>query len=116
PEHIRVGEAHEGARAALERDFGVRTHTDNVQVLTDSAVLVVAVKPQDSAAVLSRLGPALRATRPLIVSVIAGIRIASVAAWCGEELAIVRAMPNRPALLGAGATGIFAPPAVGGAQ
>ena len=116
PEHIRVGDASAAVRGALERDFGIRTHADNRAAIADASVLVVAIKPQDSAAVLAQLAPQLRAQRPLIVSVVAGIRIASLTAWCGEGLAILRAMPNRPALLGAGATGIFAPAGVSPAQ
>jgi pyrroline-5-carboxylate reductase len=45
--------------------------------------------------------------------VAAGVRVAAIEAWCGGGLAVVRAMPNRPALVGAGATGLFAPPATG---
>ena len=116
PEHVRVSDASDAVRASLEQDFNVRTHADNAAAIADAAVLVLAVRPQDSAAVLSRLAPQLRAARPLIVSVVAGIRIASLSGWCGEDLAIVRAMPNRSALLGAGATGIFAPERVSAAQ
>ncbi|HXA93437.1 MAG TPA: pyrroline-5-carboxylate reductase [Steroidobacteraceae bacterium] len=116
PEHVRVSDASDAVRASLEQDFNVRTHADNAAAIADAAVLVLAVRPQDSAAVLSRLAPQLRAARPLIVSVVAGIRIASLSGWYGEDLAIVRAMPNRSALLGAGATGIFAPERVSAAQ
>jgi pyrroline-5-carboxylate reductase len=116
PDAVRVGEASAGVRASLEADFGVRTYADNAAAIADAPVIVVALRPQDSAAVLSRLAPDLRTACPLIVSVAAGIRIASLAAWCGAEVPIVRAMPNRPALLGAGATGIFAPERVGPAH
>jgi pyrroline-5-carboxylate reductase len=116
PEHVRVADASDAVRAGLERDFSVRTYADNAAAIADAEMIVVAVKPQDSAAVLSRLAPGLRSARPLMMSVVAGIQIASLSAWCGKELAIVRAMPNRPALLGAGATGIFAPPGVSAAQ
>ena len=115
PEHIRVGEASDVVRGALERDFGIRTYADNAAAIADATVIVVAIRPQDSAVVLSRLAPQLRTRQPLVVSVVAGIRIASLSAWCGEDLPIVRAMPNRPALLGAGATGIFAPERVSAA-
>lgn len=116
PENIRVGEASAVVRGALERDYGIRAYADNAAAIAAASVVVVAIKPQDSAVVLSRLAPQLRTQRPLIVSVVAGIRIASLVAWCGENLTIVRAMPNRPALLGAGATGIFAPEHVSAAE
>ena len=51
-----------------------------------------------------------RAGRALIISIMAGIRIGALQGWCGKDLSIVRAMPNRPALLGAGATALYAPP------
>jgi pyrroline-5-carboxylate reductase len=47
---------------------------------------------------------------PLVVSIAAGIRVADISSWCGPGVVVVRAMPNRPALNGAGATGIYAPP------
>lgn len=112
PEHIHVGEAFESARAALEKDFGVPVTSDNATAVGGAGVVVLAVKPQDAGAVLAPLAPVLQQTRPLIVSVCAGLRVAALENWAGGGLPVVRSMPNRPALVGAGATGLYAAPGV----
>lgn len=109
---ISVGEAFEAARAALVREFAVAVHPDNAQAVADADLVVVAVKPQDAGAALSPLRPLLIERRPIILSVAAGIRVSSLEAWCGTGVPVVRAMPNRPALVGAGATGLYAPQSV----
>lgn len=74
----------------------------------DSNTLVLAVKPQT----LPDLAPSLREAvgrgQPLVISVAAGITTARLAGWLGEDTRLVRAMPNTPALVGAGVTGLFA--------
>ncbi len=105
---IAVGEPVAAAREALTRDFGVRATADNLAAITGAQLIVLAVKPQEMGAVLAPLAPALAAARPLILSIAAGIRIADLQRWCGAGLSIIRAMPNRPALVGAGATGMYA--------
>ncbi|HUI62584.1 MAG TPA: pyrroline-5-carboxylate reductase [Steroidobacteraceae bacterium] len=109
PEHISVGESGEAARTALARDFGVQATPDNTAAVQAATLLVVAVKPQDVGQVLRPLQPILLRNRPTVVSVAAGIRVSSLESWCGAGVPVVRAMPNRPALVGAGATGLFAP-------
>lgn len=116
PEHIFVGEALESARAALSRDFGVAATADNAAAIEGASVVVLAVKPQDAGAVLTPLAPVFQRTRPLLVSVCAGLRTSTLEAWCGGNLPVVRAMPNRPALVGAGATGLFASSGVAAAH
>src|SRR5262249_10793038 len=94
------------------REFGVTATDDNRTALADASIVVLAVKPQDAAAVLRPLAAAFAVTRPLLISVAAGVRIAALESWCGAGVPVMRAMPNRPARLGAGATGVYAPPAV----
>jgi pyrroline-5-carboxylate reductase len=65
-------------------------------------------------AVLTPLQSLLQRNRPTVLSVAAGIRVAALEGWCGPGIAVVRAMPNRPALVGAGATGLYAPDSVEG--
>lgn len=108
PEHIAVGEASSAARASLAADFGVSATADNATAIDGAAVVVLAVKPQDAQALVTSLAPVIQRTRPLLVSVCAGLRVAALESWCGGNIRIVRAMPNRPALVGAGATGLFA--------
>lgn len=112
PEAICVGESYEPARAALAKDLGVMATADNAAAVANATIVVLAVKPQDAGAVLAPLAPLLQRTRPLLISVCAGLKVAALESWAGGQLAVVRTMPNRPAFVGAGATGLFAPPTV----
>jgi pyrroline-5-carboxylate reductase len=110
---IRVGEPDAGHRALLARDYGVQATADNAAAVADARIVVLAVKPQEMARVAAALAPAL-AGNALLLSVAAGITTADVARWYPRAPA-VRAMPNRPALLGAGITGLYAPATVSAA-
>lgn len=101
-----VGEPLEAAREALHRDFAVAVSADN-GLCAGCDLLVLAVKPQEMRNVLTALRPTLAGRTPLLLSIAAGIRIDDLRAWC-PGLQVVRAMPNRPALFGAGATALFA--------
>jgi pyrroline-5-carboxylate reductase len=116
PEHITVGESSQSAREALSADFGVQSTDDNAAAVEPASVIVIAVKPQVARTVLAPLQPALQRNRPVVISIAAGIRLAALENWCGAGVPVVRAMPNRPALVGAGATGLFAPASVAGAH
>lgn len=115
-EHLSVGESQPAARAALARELGITATADNRAAVADAAIVVLAVKPQEAAAVLSPLAPLLGTARPLLLSVLAGVRVAELEAWCGPGVPVLRAMPNRAALIGAGATGLYAPPTVSSEQ
>ena len=112
PEHLTVGESAQAARDSLATDFGIQATPDNAAAVESASVVVVAVKPQIAGSVLVPLQPCLQRTRPLVISVAAGIRVAALESWCGAAVPVIRAMPNRPALVGAGATAIFAPPGI----
>jgi pyrroline-5-carboxylate reductase len=107
PEQISVGESVEAARSALARDLGITATADNVVAVENAELIVLAVKPQDAAEVLASLKPLLARNHPVVLSVAAGIRACTLEAWCGPEIPVVRAMPNRPALVGAGVTGLY---------
>jgi pyrroline-5-carboxylate reductase len=107
PSQLRVGEPVESQRALLQRELGVAALADNAAALEGAAVVVLAVKPQQLLGLLGELGDALRRQRPLLLSIAAGLRLADLSAAC-PGLPIVRAMPNRPALVGAGVTGLYA--------
>jgi pyrroline-5-carboxylate reductase len=113
---IKVGEPLAEARSALQRDSGIEASGDNAAVVRDATLVVLAVKPQDAGHVLRALQGALLAARPVVLSIAAGLRLTDLARACPPGTAIVRAMPNRPALLGAGVTGMYAPPSVSAAQ
>jgi pyrroline-5-carboxylate reductase len=115
-QHLCIGEPQSQARAALERELSVRTAADNGDAIADAALVVLAVKPQIAAPVLQGLAAALQHSRPVLLSIVAGLRLAELALLCPPGVPIVRAMPNRPALIGAGITGLYASPAVTAAQ
>jgi len=105
---ITVSEPQEASRQALVREFGVRVTADNSEAVRGAQVVVLAVKPQLMSGVARALAPALREGRPLVISVAAGIRSDRLQHWLGAGIAVVRSMPNRPALIGAGASGLYA--------
>jgi len=112
PERIRVAEPDARRRAFLAERYGVETLADNARAVAGVEVVVLAVKPQVLASVARALAPALD-HRPLVLSVAAGIRTDALQRWLGAGVPVVRAMPNTPALVGSGASGLYAPPEVG---
>jgi len=105
---MSVGEPAAPARELLQRDFHVRVSADNRAAIDHCELVIVAVKPQEAGNVLRPLAPQLRDGRTVLVSVAAGIPIASLSAWVGPAVPIIRTMPNRPALIGAGITALYA--------
>ena len=116
PVSIRVAEPVEVLRAALAQDFGVTAVADAAQAVPGAALWVMAVKPQVMHEVCAGLAEAAQLAAPVIVSIAAGITSGQLDRWLGGDRAIVRAMPNTPALLGAGVTGLFANDRVTAAQ
>jgi pyrroline-5-carboxylate reductase len=113
---IRVGEPNAELAAALARDFGVAAAADNASAVQAAATWVLAVKPQVMNAVCTALRSAAQAQKPLVISIAAGIRTGQIESWLGGDVAVVRCMPNTPALIGAGASGLFANAVVSAAQ
>jgi len=114
--HITVADINLAGLQAIANDYGVQTTTDNNAAVAAADVVVLAVKPQQMAAVLGAMRDALAVAAPVLVSVAAGLRVADLARWSPPGIAIVRAMPNRPALISAGASGLYADATVGAAQ
>lgn len=104
---IEVVEPQVALRQTLQQEHGVRTASAIASAALDGQVVVLAVKPQVMAAVCAELAPRL-AAGTLIVSIAAGITLAALRDWVGTGAVLVRAMPNTPALLGAGMTGLYA--------
>jgi pyrroline-5-carboxylate reductase len=105
-----------GDKLAMLAAKGVHTTGDNGEVVQACSIIVLAVKPQALAAVLQPLQPVLRTRAVLLISIAAGIPVQSLQAWTHPQQAIVRCMPNTPALVLAGASGLFANAAVSAAQ
>lgn len=109
---IRVSEPVPELREALHRDFGVQVVDGNATAVDGAGTWVLAVKPQVLRGVCEALAPIAQQARPLVVSIAAGITATQLERWLGGGIAVVRCMPNTPALLGAGVTGLFANPRV----
>jgi pyrroline-5-carboxylate reductase len=116
PSSIRVAEPVAELRDSLARDFGIHTFTDNATAAAGATTWVLAVKPQVMRTVCEAVVGAAQAAKPLVVSIAAGITAEQLERWLGGGLAVVRTMPNTPALLGAGVTGLYANARVNAAQ
>ena len=117
PGTIRVAEPVSALREALHADFGVAAFETGAEAVAGADTWVLATKPQVLREVCEALAAQARAARPLLVSIAAGITTAQIARWLGDAaLPVVRTMPNTPALLGAGATGLYANAAVDAAS
>ncbi len=108
PSAIRVAEPVAELRDALAKAFGVEVHADAIDAAADTGTWMFAVKPQVMRAVCEKLAPQARSSQPLAISIAAGITAGQLQRWLGGDVAVVRCMPNTPALLGAGVTGLFA--------
>lgn len=106
--NLSVAEPRAEARQALGREFGVTCFAENRLAAAEADVLVLAVKPQIMPAIHAELQDTLARRRPLLISIAAGVRLDQLERWFGHTLPIVRCMPNTPALIGAGATGLCA--------
>ena len=112
PNSIWVADPNESVLRNHHSRFSVNTTADNGEAARHAQVIVLAVKPQVARTVAQALAPAMRDRRPLVISIAAGIRESDLRRWLGVDTAIVRTMPNTPALVGSGATALFANPAV----
>lgn len=112
PEKIRVSDVNRSLALGLSDRFGVVVCEDNSEAVQSASIVVLAVKPQVLQQVLEELAPLLGKTQPLLLSIAAGIACRSIESWSGGQKAIVRAMPNTPAMVQSGATGLFATPSV----
>ncbi len=103
---IRASDPGEETRARVSAEHGIETFADNAQAIDGADVVVLAVKPQAMKAVCEAIRPSLKPDQ-LVVSIAAGITCASMNNWLGAQ-PIVRCMPNTPALVRQGASGLFA--------
>ncbi len=116
PDRLLVSEPNADLRVQLSCDFGVDVFDNAAQACAEVDVVLVAVKPQLFRMVCEELSTALAGAKPLLISIAAGITTDQIDRWLGGGHAIVRCMPNTPALIGAGATGLYANTATSNAQ
>ncbi|MDP2809379.1 MAG: pyrroline-5-carboxylate reductase [Rhodocyclaceae bacterium] len=111
---IQVVEPVEASRERLAEAFGVRCAPSADAAALNCEVLMLAVKPQQMREAVAAFSGQL--TGQLVISIAAGLRLADIGRWLGGEaggyLKLVRTMPNTPALIGAGMTGLYADPSV----
>lgn len=94
--------------AELQDRFQVNTTSDNVLAVRRAETIVLAVKPQVMTPVIVGIAAAAKSATPLVISIAAGVREPDIRSSFGYDAAIIRTMPNTPALLGCGATALFA--------
>ncbi|QGM21104.1 pyrroline-5-carboxylate reductase [Spiribacter sp. 2438] len=114
---LRIAEPDAERRESLVREFGVQAFEDNATAARGADAVMLAVKPQTLATAVRPLANQLREQQSVVISVAAGVRSADIGRWLGgEDVPVVRAMPNTPALVKTGATALYATPAVNEAQ
>lgn len=94
--------------AHLKKTFDIHTTDDNEAAVLAADVVIFAIKPQLFAQVAQSLHRPIQQRKPLVISIAAGIREQHIQQWLGGDVSIVRTMPNTPALIGCGATALFA--------
>lgn len=109
-EQMRVVEIAAAAREKLEQTYGVRTHAAIDAEAMRSDCVVLAIKPQQMREAAAQLAPHVGGA--LVISIAAGIRAADLSRWLGNHSRIVRVMPNTPALVLAGMSGLYAMPGI----
>lgn len=93
---------------ALRAAAGIRTLQDNRAAVREADIVVLAVKPQVLKVVAQELADDIGRRRPLVISIAAGVRCDSLQSWLGGSAALVRTMPNTPAMIQSGATVLYA--------
>ncbi len=108
PERIFTSDPDKEKLSALSARFGVRSASSNSDAAANADVIVLAVKPQILKQVASALANEIQQRQPLVISIAAGVREKHLQSWLGGDVALIRSMPNTPAMLQAGATVLHA--------
>ena len=108
PQHLWVSDINPETLATLAKNLNVNTSASNEELINAVDVVVLAVKPQALSSVAKSAAILIRQKKSLVVSIAAGISQHSLSQWLGADTAIVRCMPNTPALVLTGATALYA--------
>lgn len=95
---------------SLQKQFNIHTQNNNNLAIESADIVILAIKPQVLQAVCRSLTSTVH--RPLFISIAAGVRAPDIDRWLGGQQRIIRCMPNTPALVGLGASALYANPAV----
>ncbi|MPQ77527.1 pyrroline-5-carboxylate reductase [Hydrogenovibrio sp. JE_KL2] len=98
----------ESKRQSISQTLGIACLEDNASAVAQSDIIVLAIKPQVLQNVCTEVCDATQQKNPLIISVAAGVRATDIVRWLGGKIAVVRCMPNTPAMIQSGATGLYA--------
>ncbi|MBI4356687.1 MAG: pyrroline-5-carboxylate reductase [Gammaproteobacteria bacterium] len=113
PKNIGASDPNRYKLTRLHRKFGIHTSLDNMTVTKESQIIVFAVKPQHLREAAKSIAVFIKKQLPLILSIVAGVRTQTIQKVLGLKTgAIVRSMPNTPALIGQGMTALYATRAV----
>ncbi|MDX2456812.1 MAG: pyrroline-5-carboxylate reductase [Gammaproteobacteria bacterium] len=116
PARIRVADTSTQRLQQLSEQFPITTTTSNSDAANHANVIVLAVKPQIIKSVAQELADIVSEQQPLVISIAAGIPASALGNWLGKSAAIVRTMPNTPAMVQSGATALYANAAVSEGQ
>jgi len=116
PARIRVADTDSAQLERISGNFPVATFARNEAAADGADVVVLAVKPQITGVVARGLADSIAEQQPLVISIAAGIRESALRGWLGEKTAIVRSMPNTPAMVQSGAAALYANPVVSESQ
>jgi pyrroline-5-carboxylate reductase len=108
PQDLWVSDINQDALKVLAKNLNVNTSTNNDEIINAVDVVVLAVKPQILSTVAKNATASIQQKQPLVVSIAAGISQQILSQWLGNNIAIVRCMPNTPALVLTGATALHA--------
>ncbi len=103
-------------RQEVTQSLGIPCLESNTETAAQADIILLAVKPQQLEPVCKELAGTVKAKGALVISIAAGVRTDDIAFWLGGKAAIVRTMPNTPALIRSGATGLFATASVSDTQ
>src|SRR5690554_1116820 len=107
-DNMQAADPYQPSLEKLKQQFTIRVSNDNNAIIANADVVMLAVKPQQLKQMCADIQASVIRHKPLIVSIAAGIRADMLADWLSSDLAIVRCMPNTPALVGEAASGLFA--------
>jgi pyrroline-5-carboxylate reductase len=108
PEELRVCDPDVDKLQLLHREYNVFTTTHHEEVVKEADIVILAVKPHIMRTVLESIASIVQQKKSCLISVAAGIPEKNIQSWVGGNIAIIRCMPNTPALIGAGASALYA--------
>lgn len=108
PHHLWITDASNEKLNLLKKQFGVHISTNNIEAVHAVDAVIFAVKPNVMPQVAQELAMIIQQRKPLVISIAAGVREASIQQWLGGNIPIVRCMPNTPAMIGCAASALHA--------